>query len=83
MSGFSRYLGYLTPAVNAHVVLTGGALPKNIFWQVGNYVTLGASAHMEGVILSKSYITLGLGATVTGRLLSQDAVTLGGAVTAQ
>jgi hypothetical protein len=58
------------------VILSGGALPKNVFWQVGEGVTLGSTAHLEGVVLAKTAITLGSGASVNGRLLSQTAVTL-------
>jgi hypothetical protein len=74
--------GTLTMASAATVTLTGGALPKNIFWQVGGAtVTLGSTAHIEGVILAKAAITLGSGATANSRLLAQSAVTLGGTVT--
>jgi hypothetical protein len=74
--------GTLTMASTATVTLTGGALPKNIFWQVGGAtVTLGSTAHIEGVILAKAAITLGSGATANSRLLAQSAVTLGGTVT--
>lgn len=66
----------LTVANGARIALAGGALPKNIFWQAYGAVTLGTTAHMEGVILSKTEITLATGATVNGRLLSQTAVTL-------
>lgn len=68
--------GSLTEATNIHVNLSGGALPENIFWQVGGGVTLGANAHMEGVVLSETAIVLGQGATVKGRLYAKTAVTL-------
>jgi hypothetical protein len=60
----------------ANVVLKGGARPENIFWQVSGGVTLGSTAHLEGIVLSKTAITLGAKASVHGRLLSQTAVTL-------
>ena len=66
----------LTVANGARVTLAGGALPKNIFWQAYGAVTLGTTAHMEGVVLSQTEITLATGATVNGRLLSHTAVTL-------
>jgi len=58
------------------VVLAGGALPKNIFWQVagGTGVAIGTTAHMEGVILAAKAITLNTGATANSRLLAQTAV---------
>ena len=60
----------------ARVTLAGGALPKNIFWQVAGSVTLGTTAHFEGVILGKTLVAVNTGASVNGRLLAQTAVTL-------
>jgi hypothetical protein len=71
--------GNLTQASATNVILTGGALPKNIFWQVagGTGVALGTTAHFEGVILAQKAITLNTGAMINGgRLLAQSAVTL-------
>lgn len=68
--------GGLTQAANTKVILTGGAQAKNIFWQVAGVASMGAGAHMEGVILSATGITLVTGASVNGRLLAQTAVTL-------
>jgi len=39
-------------------------------------VTLGTTAHFEGVILAKTMIAVNTGASVNGRLLAQTAVTL-------
>lgn len=66
----------ITQASAARVILTGGALPKNVFWQVFGAVDIGTTAHMEGVILSQTSITLRTGATANSRLLAQTAVTL-------
>lgn len=60
------------------VTLAGGAQAKNIFWQVAGTVTLGTTAHTEGVILSKTGITFNTGATFNGRALAQTAVILNG-----
>lgn len=68
----------LTLSSGARVVLAGGALAKNVFWQVAGLVDVGTTAHCEGVILSKTAITLGTGASVNGRLLAQTAVSLDG-----
>lgn len=64
----------LTMSNAKRVALTGGALPKNVFWQVSGQVTLGTTSHLEGVVLSQTAITLGTGASVNGRLLAQTAV---------
>jgi hypothetical protein len=68
--------GKLTQANGTHVYLTGGALAKNIFWQVSDVVTIGTTALMQGVILAQTNISVQTGATVNGRLLAQTAVTL-------
>ncbi len=70
--------GGVTQASAARVVLSGGALPQNVFWQVAGTVRLGTTSHMEGIVLSQTAITLQTGASVNGRLLAQTAVTLAG-----
>ncbi len=60
----------------AQIVLQGGARPENVFWQVSTGVTLGSTAHLEGIVLAKTAITMAAGASVNGRLLSQTAVTM-------
>jgi len=68
--------GNLTQAASTQVILTGGALPENVFWQAAGVVSIGASAHMEGVILSASNIALTTSATVKGRLFSKTSVAM-------
>jgi hypothetical protein len=68
--------GTLSEANGAQVLKSGGALPQNVFWQVTDVVTMGTTAHMEGVILAQTDIILQTGATINGRLLAQAAVTL-------
>jgi hypothetical protein len=68
--------GPLTVGSSSNIVLEGGALAKNIFWQVGDSVTIGTTAHFEGIILSKTLIAMQTGATINGRLFAQTAVTL-------
>jgi hypothetical protein len=58
------------------VLLTGGALAKNIFWQASDVVTLGAGSHFEGIILAQTNIAMITGASANSRLLAQTAVTL-------
>ena len=66
----------LIVANGARVTLSGGALAKNIFWQVFGIVDIGTTAHFEGIALVQTAITLKTGATANGRLLAQTAVTL-------
>jgi hypothetical protein len=68
----------LTMSSATKVVLAGGALARNVFWQVGGAVTLGTGAHIEGIVLTQTAASLATGASVHGRLLAQTAVTLDG-----
>lgn len=68
--------GSLTMAAAKNVNLIGGALAKNIFWQVGDAVSIGATTHFEGIVLGKTVITFGNKASIKGRLFSQTAVNL-------
>lgn len=71
--------GDLTVSSGVQMVLTGGARPENVFWQVAGLVEFGTTAHAEGVVLTQTSITLRTGASIDGRLLAQTAVDLDGA----
>ncbi len=59
------------------IFLTGGALAKNIFWQVGTSATLGTTSVFKGNIMADQSISVNSGAAVEGRLLARiAAVTL-------
>lgn len=66
----------LTVSSAVNVVLAGGAVAKNVYWQVAGLVDLGTTAHFEGVILSQTAITLKTGASIQGRLFAQTAVSI-------
>lgn len=66
----------LTVSGATNIILTGGALPRNVFWQVSGAVELGTTAHFEGVVLCQTAITLETGSSINGRLLAQTAVSL-------
>jgi hypothetical protein len=68
----------LTMSSGAKVIMAGGAVPANVFWEVGGAVSVGTTAHLEGVVLSQTAITLGTGASINGRLLAQTAVSIDG-----
>ena len=68
--------GTLTQASATRVILKGGALPKNVFWQTSGAVSIGTTAHFNGVVLGKTLIAMKTGASANGRLLAQTAVTL-------
>jgi uncharacterized protein (TIGR03437 family) len=68
----------LTTASASQIILTNGAQPGNIFWQVGSSATLGTTTAFQGNIVSLTSITLNTGASVTGRALARNgAVTMG------
>ncbi len=70
--------GGISQASATHVILAGGALAKNVFWQVFGVVDIGTTSLIQGQILSQTSITLHTGASANGRLLAQTAVTLAG-----
>lgn len=68
--------GGIQQASATRVTLKGGALAKNVFWQSAGAVSIGTTAHFEGVMLTKTMVAVKTGASVNGRLLAQTAVTL-------
>ncbi len=68
----------LTMASATKIILAGGALAKNVFWQVSGLVDLGTTAHCEGVVMTKTSVTLRTGSSINGRLFAQTAVNIDG-----
>ena len=68
----------LTMNSSTKIILAGGALAKNVFWQVSGLVDLGTTAHCEGVVMTKTSVTLRTGASINGRLFAQTAVNIDG-----
>ncbi len=59
------------------VILSGGALASNIFWQVGTSATLGTTSVFKGTIMADQSISMNTGAVIEGRLFARiAAVTL-------
>lgn len=71
----------LTTAAASIVSLINGALPGNVFWQVGSSATLGTTTAFKGNILAVASITATNGATVDGRLFADSDDDGTGAVT--
>ncbi|MBC7620374.1 MAG: DUF3494 domain-containing protein [Candidatus Saccharibacteria bacterium] len=61
----------LTTTAARKVILSGGALAKNVFWQVGTSATLGTTTDFQGNILADQSITLNTGAVLNGRALTR------------
>ncbi len=68
--------GNLVQASGVAVTLKGGALPKNIFWQIAGAADHATTAHFEGVELCETAIVYKTGATANARLMAQTAVVL-------
>jgi hypothetical protein len=68
--------GYLSTESGFRVLLTNGAIPANVYWQVDGYFSAGASTSFKGIVLAGSYVTTGAAMTLNGKLFA-----LGGAVT--
>ncbi len=60
----------LNTAANSHVILTGGALASNVFWQVQTAASLGISSVFKGNILAGTDITQGATASLDGKALA-------------
>ena len=58
------------------ILLTGGALPQNVFWQVAGAVNMGTYSNFQGIVLSMTAISMATKATIHGRLYAQTAVSL-------
>ena len=66
----------LTVSSGVQVILAGGALPQNVFWQTFAAADIGTTAKFNGVILSQTSIAMKTGASINGRLYAGTAVTL-------
>lgn len=65
------------------IILAGGALPKNVFWQVGSFATINAAGGgtMVGTIISQAGASFSTAGNVNIVTLEGRALSLGAAVT--
>jgi hypothetical protein len=68
--------GVLSTAVGIKVILKGGAVARNVIWQVAGNVAIGAAAEMQGVILCKTDVVFVTGSSIVGAVFAQTAVAL-------
>lgn len=66
----------LTVSSGAMITLSGGALAKNVFWQISGQTTLETTADFKGIVLCQTAIVMRTGAVFNGRALAQTAITL-------
>ena len=62
----------LTTTTGGDVILTGSAMAKNVFWQVGSSATIGTYTSFKGNVLALSDITMAPYATAEGRMLARN-----------
>jgi hypothetical protein len=69
----------LTTTSGRKVILSGGALASNIYWQVGSSATFGTTSVIKGTIIAMQSITFNTGATLEGRAIARTAgITMAG-----
>ena len=68
--------GSYVQAAGIEIILSGGAIAENIFWQVAGDASVGTNAHFTGTMLCMTSIAIGTNASVFGKLYAQTAVTL-------
>ena len=64
-------------AASVNITLINGAQERNVFWEVGTAVTIGANALVVGNFLVTSAATVGADSVIRGSMLCQGAVTIG------
>jgi hypothetical protein len=61
----------LTTTSGRKVILSGGALSSNIFWQVGSSATFGTTSVFKGTVMAMQSITFNTGATLDGKAFAR------------
>ena len=64
--------GQLRVGTDVHVTLSGGALAKNVFWQVGSDVLIKAKSSMVGTIISQQAFEMKEQSSLEGRAFSKN-----------
>ena len=62
----------LKVAKGVHLILSGGANPKNIFWQVAGSAILESSTDFAGTIISQQFVEMKNHSQLTGRAFAKN-----------
>jgi len=62
--------GVLNTSLGSRVILTNGAMPENVYFQVNGAINTGVNSILVGVLLADGVITLAKGTTLVGRAYS-------------
>ncbi|MBV9068021.1 MAG: IPTL-CTERM sorting domain-containing protein [Acidobacteria bacterium] len=73
-----KFATTLSTAAGSSVRVINSGYENNVFWHIGDSITLGAGTTFLGNVLAHNDITLHSGANVSGRLLAQGVVSLAG-----
>jgi hypothetical protein len=65
----------LSVGSGVQIILAGGALPQNVYWEIGA-ADLGPSSQFKGVIMADFSIVMRTGASIDGRVLAGSAANL-------
>jgi hypothetical protein len=69
----------LTTTPGRKVILSGGAVASNIFWQVSSSASFGTTSVFKGTVMALESITFDTGASLDGRALARNgAITMEG-----
>lgn len=66
----------LTVAPGVQIILAGGALPQNVFWQTFAAADFDTTVQFKGIVLSQTSAIMKTGSSIDGRLYAGTAVTL-------
>lgn len=66
----------LTVSSGVQIILAGGALPQNVYWQTFSAADFGTTSQFNGTVISQTSIVMKTGASINGKLLAGTAVTL-------
>ncbi|MCK9321988.1 MAG: ice-binding family protein, partial [Bacteroidales bacterium] len=62
----------LTTTSGRKVILSGGALASNIYWQVSSSASFGTTTQFKGTVMALESITFDTGATLDGKALARN-----------